>query len=585
MNSAANSECSTTVEAVLAIWHEVLKPGDGRLDADSNFFLCGGDSLDLMRVLVRVRERLGVELDLREVGSFSTPRRMARRCVRSHQPHVAGKPDHVGERTPVTADASVPARFACSTGQRALWYAENLGGGALYNTAVLLHIRGALQVPVLARALGLLLRQHEVLRCRLRPEPPEYRLIAEVVARCDVALEAVNVHPDDVRRILIEAAAQPFDLERGPLWRFHLLQSGERHWTLLFCLHHAVTDGWSGSVLLHHLAEAYKALLLDSDWQPHGIDTEFRRWSLRQRSEADADTSWWRKYLAGADSLASWPPTGATRWPFTMACVEEPLPRPINLAVQQLTRSRQLRPAALFLAALRLALLEVAGIGELCIGMPVNVRDGSAQDAAVGYFVNLVVLREPVGATNERAEDGRWSGHQHGIATVRRIQHALDDALRHRTVPFADLAQALRPALLPSGNAWCDVLYAFQNLPRVQPEFGDVDVRIEALAMPRGQHPLKVEVLCGAGMGQDLNAALNVDSDSNLDAHVGASSCTGVGAVFGKSASTAARATTEAYALRIEYARECLAPADVRALLDAMQCQLAALAAGPACSS
>lgn len=538
MSAASDAGSDTVLDIVLAIWREVLT-GAGELGADSHFFLCGGDSLDLMRVLVRVRERLGVALDLRDVGTFSTPRRMAQCCVhagvaragssvlraletKAATPHVAAGKGLASHHVP-SASITGAGSFPCSVGQHALWLAEQLGGVCgLYNTAIAIHFAGTLRVPLLARALSLLLRRHEVLRCSLRHESHTRQLVAHVHTPCDVQLKVELILPATASQRLVDAAAVPFDLAHGPLWRVRLLRIGTQRWILLLCVHHAVTDGWSGSVLLRNLAEGYRALMHDPVWEPQHIDTAFRHWCLQQLPDFEADTNWWRRYLAGADRLPSWPPTGTARWPFTLALGQCVLPDALQADMQRVSREQGLRPAALFLAALRLAILQLSGIAELCIGIPANVRDDSAQDTAVGYFVNLLVLRESLDPASA------------STGTVRKVQHALDDALRRRAIPFAELARTLKPVPLPSGNPWCDILFAFQNLPLVQPDFGDVDARIEALTLPRGQHPLKVEV---------LNSA-------------------------------------EGYVCRIEYARECLAPADARALLDAVQCQLTALLAG-----
>ncbi|MGV3592676.1 MAG: condensation domain-containing protein [Gammaproteobacteria bacterium] len=578
------------VEAVLAIWREVLAPGEGTLGdgalgegesgectlgegtsgectlgegtlgkcilgEDSNFFLCGGDSLDLMRVLARVRERFGVELDLREASRISTPRRMAECCLISRSPDVrvsvppaitarsgfAGRPavHHESENVGTPERMGIPASFPCSAGQQSLWLAEQLGDGGVYNTAVIIHFTGTLQVPVLARAASLLQYRHEVLRSSLRYDAQARQLLTHVAAPHEVVLDSEPVRPNDAREVLVEAAAQPFDLAHGPLWRFRLLQASRRRWVFLFGLHHAVTDGWSGSVLLRNLADGYRTLLNDRAWQPRCIDTEFRRWSGQHHCVSEADMDWWRVQLAGADRLPSWPRVGGARWPFTMGCETRVLPRQVYVGVQHALRLQQLRPVALFLAALRLALKELAGIDELCIGVPVNLRNGSAQDAAVGYFVNLLVLRDRIGHSIERYARRSRSGHAHELDTVHRVQHTLDEALCRRNVPFGELARQLNPAPLQSGNVWCDVLFAYQNLPQVHPDFGDIAARIEALAMPRGQHPLKVEVSCGA----------------------------------------------DGYAWRIEYARECLTPDDARVLFDAMERQLAVLLAGVTRSS
>ena len=49
-------------EAVAAIWRQVLAPR--RFTAEDDFFSCGGDSLQAMRVLTRIKQQLGVDVPL-----------------------------------------------------------------------------------------------------------------------------------------------------------------------------------------------------------------------------------------------------------------------------------------------------------------------------------------------------------------------------------------------------------------------------------------------------------------------------------------------------------------------------------------
>jgi NRPS condensation-like uncharacterized protein len=48
---------------------------------------------------------------------------------------------------------------------------------------------------------------------------------------------------------------QPFDLNKGPLFRVRLWQLQETEHLLLIALHHIVFDEWSSSVLIRELGE------------------------------------------------------------------------------------------------------------------------------------------------------------------------------------------------------------------------------------------------------------------------------------------------------------------------------------------
>jgi acyl carrier protein len=64
-------------EAVWEIWKEVLE--EDEVGVDENFFDVGGHSLIAMQVMLRVRERLGVELTVQELFEWPTISLLAQR--------------------------------------------------------------------------------------------------------------------------------------------------------------------------------------------------------------------------------------------------------------------------------------------------------------------------------------------------------------------------------------------------------------------------------------------------------------------------------------------------------------------------
>lgn len=69
----ADGELST----ILEIWRATL--GVGAVQADSNFFALGGDSVMVMAMLLRIDEAYGVFLDPTEIYDAPTPAQLAQR--------------------------------------------------------------------------------------------------------------------------------------------------------------------------------------------------------------------------------------------------------------------------------------------------------------------------------------------------------------------------------------------------------------------------------------------------------------------------------------------------------------------------
>ncbi len=101
--------------------------------------------------------------------------------------------------------------------------------------------------------------RHEVLRTTfiVIDGEPVQRIVPATDAHFALIEQDLRVRPNveaELARWLEREAAEPFDLERGPLVRGRLLRLGEREHALLLTLHHAIADGWSLGVLGPSLA-------------------------------------------------------------------------------------------------------------------------------------------------------------------------------------------------------------------------------------------------------------------------------------------------------------------------------------------
>src|SRR5690348_3620898 len=144
---------------------------------------------------------------------------------------------------------------------------QNPGSG-IYNTARVFQISDALDPAILNRSLWELLQRHDVLRVRFAhtengpvqvvrdAAPPNIELI-------DLRNLTAAARERIARTICLETVLVPFDLAVGPLMRAKLLQMNEKEWRLCLAIHHAVSDGFTGGILLNELGAIYDALASD----------------------------------------------------------------------------------------------------------------------------------------------------------------------------------------------------------------------------------------------------------------------------------------------------------------------------------
>ncbi|HEX8831293.1 MAG TPA: condensation domain-containing protein, partial [Longimicrobium sp.] len=142
---------------------------------------------------------------------------------------------------------TAPASFA----QERLWFLDRLQPGSpFYNVPTALRLTGALAPDALERALGEVVRRHEVLRTTFREvDGAPVQVIAPFggfrLPVDDLSALGQEEREREVARRVTDDTARPFDLAAGPLFRAALLRLGAEEHVLLVCMHHIVTDGWS----------------------------------------------------------------------------------------------------------------------------------------------------------------------------------------------------------------------------------------------------------------------------------------------------------------------------------------------------
>ena len=122
-----------------------------------------------------------------------------------------------------------------------------LPGTHFFNMPYVYRLSGDLNVGVLEKSIGEIVRRHESLRTvfgQLDGRP--YQIIN---AECEFRLRVIdlkksnaNKSSDKAARLILEERRRPFDLEMGPLFRTVLLRIINTENLLLITFHHIIAD-------------------------------------------------------------------------------------------------------------------------------------------------------------------------------------------------------------------------------------------------------------------------------------------------------------------------------------------------------
>ncbi|WNG57420.1 amino acid adenylation domain-containing protein [Archangium gephyra] len=355
-----------------------------------------------------------------------------------------------------------PLSFA----QQRLWLLDQLQpGSAVYNVPVAIRLSGALDVAMLERCFNELLRRHESLRTTLRSE--QGQPVQVIAPQAELALETADLralptaqHDAEVRRLALEEARKPFDLERGPLLRARLLSLPEQECVLLLTMHHIVSDGWSMGVLVREMGMLYAAFMRGQPSPLMELAVQYVDYASWQREWLQGDVlstqlGYWREQLAGASWVLELP-TDKPRPPrpsLQGASCSRPLPPALSESIKALAQKEGTTSFMVLLAAFQVLLSRYSGQDDICVGSPIAGRNRGELEGLIGFFVNTLVLRT------------RLSPQQSFRELLAQVKEMMLGAYAHQDVPFEKLVEELKPERDQSRTPLFQVMFAVQNAP------------------------------------------------------------------------------------------------------------------------
>ncbi|ONI88804.1 hypothetical protein ALI22I_17670 [Saccharothrix sp. ALI-22-I] len=459
-SSADHQAPRTPTEAAVAeAMAEVLGLRTEDIGTSASFFELGGDSILSIRVVSRLRSRLGAELSPRQL--FDTPTVAELAAVLDRQPATDGVLATIPAADP---GVEIPLSFA----QQRLWFhAEFDPTSAEYNT--LLPIRITDPAPsssiraAAAAALADLIERHESLRTTF--DVVAGRAVQRIGKATAPALEPIDLTGrTDGKAALAdqfaEELSEPFDLRHGPLLRARLVRTAEAEHVLVLTMHHIITDGWSTGLLADEFVTCYQARMRGAvpELPPQPLRyADYAVWQ-RERGEgprAEQDLEYWREWLNGMEPLRL--PVDRPRPPIRESAgnaLEFAVDAELSQALAALARARGASLFMVLSAAVRVLLARYCGQGDIAVGTVVAGRDRAELENVVGLFVNTLVLRSTVDESATFVE------------LLERERETVLEAFAHGDVPFDQLVDLLTEERDPSRPPLVDTIVTLENTPR-----------------------------------------------------------------------------------------------------------------------
>ena len=450
---------SASEQALTEIWRTILRVDT--IDPTADFFDIGGDSMKAMEVIAQIHAVLHVELPL--MSFFEEPTIA----------HLAAVLDRLTATEPPAASQTivkVPGRkeFPLSYSQQVFWLLEQQNNNSgLYNTARVLFLHGNVDATILERALNEVRRRHEIFQVRfvLRDDGPKQvvdpgpplTLAVDDVSPLEAAARDAAAH-----KLTRKTVRDPLNLETGPPLRARLIRVSATESILAMAIHHVVSDGYTGSILLDELRSIYDAFAEGLPSQLPEVEVHFTDYAAWQRetltpARLEEDLNYWRLALAGAPTSVDLPadhdvPSAKDR---------EGHLRSITLPTESLHKLQvlaQTHGATLFTvlnAAFRATIYRFSGQSDFVIGTISSNRSRARTERMVGCFVNSLPLRNPI-----------LEG-QTALDLISREKTVVMNAFAHQDCPFAKIVEAVNPERSASDNPLFNVALLYQSYPAI----------------------------------------------------------------------------------------------------------------------
>ncbi|CAM5620495.1 Polyketide synthase OS=Streptomyces viridochromogenes OX=1938 GN=ACM01_26010 PE=4 SV=1 [Streptomyces viridochromogenes] len=381
--AADDAERAVRLEAYVRARIAEVSGGTAQVPATTALKELGLDSLMLVRLRNAFARDLGVELPAATVFSASDLRGLAEELRAALPGRTATAPDEPAGTAQIPDEERLPATRDVV---RLLRSARPGMPDAAHSVGLAVRLTAPVTRATLTGVLDRLVARHAALRTAVTDADGGGRVLR---VRRDLTATPLRwtVVPDDTEpdaaarlRALLEP---PFDLATAPLWRFELLDGGERGQILVYGAHHAVSD--LQSLLL--VAGEIDAELTSGPLGDTVTNREAHQLTEAQRADGSGGADGWHETFRGSArlDLTLSRPRPQTRT-YRAGSVTLPIPDGLAERIAAAASTLAVTPAAFCLGVLTVLLARRRERERFVLAVPVDTRIHADAYDAVGFF-------------------------------------------------------------------------------------------------------------------------------------------------------------------------------------------------------
>ncbi len=439
---AGDEDASPTQKQLLGLWRHFFGRAD--IGLEDNFFETGGDSLKAITFTKRINKEFNLDIAVKEFFNMATVRALGDYIDAKRNDATAA-----GRYAAIPRAAESP-EYPLSSAQRRLYFLYEFDPSSLaYAMPMSFRVKGTLDRQQLNNAFHSLIMRHESLRTAfvLSSTGP----VQKIIDAPETSIDLFQASEADIPAI-IKKFVTPFDLAKAPLIKAGLIRLAPDEHILMLFVHHIITDGVSGGVILHDLISFYEGLRLPE------LPLQYKDYSVWQQSpahhqEVESQRKFWLSELAGIEGGLSLPmdykrPSVRN---FEGSAIAFRLGAEETAALNAIAKQHGASMYMVLLSIVNILLHRLSHHEDILVGTVTSGRPHADLEKVMGMFVNTLVIR------NEVKPDASFPG------LLASVKEKVLAALDNQGYQFEDLLTDLKVERDPGRTPLFDVMFNFDS--------------------------------------------------------------------------------------------------------------------------
>jgi len=406
--------------------------GIDNLDLSDSFFNLGGNSLKALELKDKLEEK---GFDIRLSNIFD-----------SSDIHSIKK--SISETKKIDRNAEYSSAVRITYAQQRVYSAQMLSPESTMYNITFAFKADNVNPRKLENAVNLLIKRHESLRTHFENRNGEIMQVIDEFA--EISLE--KLHNED-----ISSFVRPFDLSVSPLIRVGYYGN-----TVVFDMHHIISDGGTLPVFFRELNEAYMGRKLPETVQ-------YGEFAVTEQYSEENEKYWLSVYNDELPLLELPSDMARTdKQSFNGSVIYDIVNIDFHRRITEKCNELNITPYVFYVTCYNILLSKFSGCEDIIVGIPVTGRSGHFLNT-VGMFVNTVAFRnKPEGAKSV----GDF---------LREVKANSVAVIDNQNYPFGELVKKLNIDTV-GRNPLFDVMFAYQREEMTDVIFGDK--KAELLPVP-----------------------------------------------------------------------------------------------------